>query len=224
MVTANSQNIALNALSANFQEFGAHPSMSCKVKRCIDIVGALVGLAITALLFIPIAIAIYLDNPGPIVYSHMRCGYRGKLFRMWKFRTMVTNADALKHQIQNNATGPTWKCVNDPRVTRVGAFLRSTSLDEFPQFWNVLRGEMSLVGPRPAIANEVVDYKPHHWKRVNVKPGLTCEWQVRGRSQVLDFDEILELDLQYQRQWNVLYDIGLVLRTIQAVLSRSGAH
>ncbi len=224
MVAANSQNIVLNALTANFQDFGSHPSMRSKRKRIIDILGALVGLAVTALLFIPIAIAIYLDNPGPILYSHMRCGYRGKLFRMWKFRTMVTNADALKSQIQNNATGPTWKSVNDPRVTRVGNFLRSTSLDEFPQFWNVLRGEMSLVGPRPAIANEVLDYEPHHWRRVNVKPGLTCEWQVRGRSSVLDFDQILELDIEYQQQWNLFYDIQLLFRTFQAVLSRSGAH
>ncbi|MGI0484545.1 sugar transferase [Pantanalinema rosaneae CENA516] len=200
-----------------------HPSIRSKTKRCFDIVGAIAGLLITALVFIPIAIAIQIDNPGPIFYSQTRCGYRGRPFRMWKFRSMVVQADQLKHQIQNQAKGHIFKNENDPRITRVGRFLRQTSLDELPQFWNVLLGHMSLVGTRPPTLDEVQHYSNHHWTRLNVKPGMTGEWQVRGRSSVLDFEEIVKLDVQYQHYWSVVYDLQLVMKTVQIVLARSGA-
>ena len=169
-----------------------HSSVSSVLKRIIDIVGSVVGLSLMTVLLIPIAIAIYVDNPGPIFYSQVRCGHRGKTFRIWKFRSMVANADALKHLVENEAQGLVFKNKSDPRITRVGSFLRKTSLDEFPQFWNVLMGDMSLVGTRPPTVDEVLRYQPHHWQRLEVKPGITGEWQVRGRSSVSDFEEIVK--------------------------------
>lgn len=201
-----------------------HSSVGNIFKRAIDIVGALIGLLLTALLFVPIAIAIYIDNPGPILYSQVRCGYRGRPFRLWKFRSMVANADSLKHLVKNESQGLIFKNRNDPRVTRVGAFLRKTSLDEFPQFWNVLLGEMSLVGTRPPTIDEVMQYEPHHWQRLEVKPGITGEWQVRGRSSIKNFEDIVKMDLQYQAKWSIMYDFRLILETIKVVLYRKGAY
>jgi len=200
-----------------------HPSVHCSLKRLIDITGALVGLAITGIVAIPVAIAIQFDNPGPVFYSQIRCGYRGKTFRIWKFRSMVTNADQLKHLVHNEAKTGIFKNRNDPRITRIGRFLRKTSLDELPQFWNVLKGEMSLVGTRPPTIDEVMGYKRHHWKRLEVKPGITGEWQANGRSTVLDFEDIVAMDVDYQHKWSVLYDLRLILKTIQAVLNKQGA-
>jgi lipopolysaccharide/colanic/teichoic acid biosynthesis glycosyltransferase len=201
-----------------------HSSVGNILKRSLDILGAVVGLLITAIFFIPIAIAIYIDDPGPIFYSQVRCGHRGRTFRIWKFRSMVANADALKHLVENEAQGLVFKNKNDPRITRVGAFLRKSSLDEFPQFWNVLTGDMSLVGTRPPTVDEVLQYQPHHWQRLEVKPGITGEWQVRGRSAVADFEDIVKMDLQYQAKWSVGYDVRLILETILAVLNRRGAY
>ena len=200
-----------------------HASVTHKLKRSLDIVGALVGLILLALLWVPIAIAIKLDSPGPIFYSQVRCGYRGQPFKIWKFRSMVVNAEQLQHKVPNQANGFIFKNSCDPRVTRVGQFLRRTSLDEFPQFWNVLRGEMSLVGTRPPTLAEVKQYTPRHWQRLNVKPGLTGEWQANGRSQVLDFETIVEMDLRYQRHWSIGSDLALIGKTIWVVLLRQGA-
>jgi lipopolysaccharide/colanic/teichoic acid biosynthesis glycosyltransferase len=200
-----------------------HRSVTCKVKRSIDILGALLGLAIAAVVALPVAVAMLLDDRGPLLYSQVRCGLKGQHFRMWKFRSMVVDADKLKHLVTNEAKGPTFKNDNDPRITRVGRFLRSSSLDELPQFWNVLVGDMSLVGTRPPISNEVAGYEDFHWQRLNVKPGLTGEWQVHGRSGVKDFDDILRMDLDYQRKWSVVYDITLICQTILVVLSKNGA-
>lgn len=148
----------------------------------------------------------------------------GHSFRIYKFRSMVQNADELKMQIKNEARGLIFKNENDPRITRVGRFLRKTSLDEFPQFWNVLRGEMSLVGTRPPTADEVANYSNHHWQRLQVKPGLTGEWQVSGRSLVKDFEDIVQLDLRYQAQWHPFYDLIIICKTVLMILTkRSGA-
>lgn len=200
-----------------------HPAVTSCLKRWIDILGALLGLLVLALIWIPIAIAVRLDSPGPTLYSQIRCGYQGKCFRLWKFRSMIVNADQLQHQIKNQAKGHVFKNDRDPRVTRVGQFLRRTSLDEFPQFWNVLQGEMSLVGTRPPTVSEVEQYSLRHWQRLNVKPGLTGEWQVNGRSTVLDFEAIVDLDLRYQQRWSVIYDLHLILKTVWVVLHRQGA-
>lgn len=200
-----------------------HRSTQSVVKRAIDILGSLVGLLIVAIVILPIAIAIKLDSPGPIFYSQERHGLMGRPFRMYKFRSMIDRADELKDQIENEAQGLIFKNREDPRVTRVGRFLRRTSLDELPQFWNVLRGEMSLVGTRPPTSDEVARYSEHHWQRLNVKPGLTGEWQVNGRSMVKDFEEIVQLDLRYQSLWTPLYDLTLIFRTIYVIVMRVGA-
>lgn len=202
----------------------SHPSYTSRIKRCLDIIGALIGLMITGILFLPIAIAIQLDDPGPIFYSQTRYGYRGENFRIWKFRSMIVDADSLKHQVQNQLKGHIFKNDHDPRVTRVGRFLRRTSLDELPQFWNVFLGQMSLVGTRPPVLDEVKNYAAHHWLRLEVKPGMTGEWQVNGRSGILDFEQIVEMDLRYQQQWSVWYDLSLILRTIQVVMTKNGAY
>lgn len=201
-----------------------HISTRSLFKRTLDVVGALVGLAILGFLFVPIAIAIRLDSAGPILYSQERYGLQGQPFRIWKFRSMVSNADELKASIVNEAQGLIFKNAKDPRVTRVGQFLRKTSLDEFPQFWNVLKGDMSLVGTRPPTADEVSHYSERHWQRLNVRPGLTGQWQVSGRSAIKDFEEIVDLDLLYQLHWTPVYDVRLLVKTVTTLLSkRSGA-
>jgi exopolysaccharide biosynthesis WecB/TagA/CpsF family protein/anti-anti-sigma factor len=201
-----------------------HPSIRSQVKRSIDIVGAIVGLVITAILFIPIAIAIKIDSPGPIFFSQIRCGWMGKRFRIWKFRSMFVNAEQLKNNIINQADGKIFKNENDPRITVVGRFLRKTSLDELPQFWNVLKGDMSLVGTRPPTPNEVLIYEIPEWQRLDVKPGMTGEWQVNGRSKIRQFEDIIKLDLRYQTRWSLIYDIQLILRTLTVVFQKeSGA-
>ena len=200
-----------------------HPSVESKAKRLVDILGALVGLVITAAIAIPIAIAIQLDNPGPIFFSQMRCGLNGREFRMWKFRSMVVGADKLKHQVENQAKGLIFKNEDDPRQTRIGRLLRRTSLDELPQFWNVLKGDMSLVGTRPPTPDEVSRYEQHHRQRLSVKPGLTGVWQASGRSAIKDFEEIVTMDLLYQQKWSIGYDLYLIFKTVGAVLASKGA-
>lgn len=204
-------------------EHSHHPSVQSKGKRLIDVVGALIGITATVFLFLPIAIAIKQDSSGSILYSQYRCGLNGRYFRIWKFRSMVNNAEELKKQVKNEASGHIFKNRSDPRVTSVGRFLRKTSLDELPQFWNVLRGEMSLVGTRPPTPDEVKNYDSHHRQRLGVKPGITGEWQVHGRSDVESFDTIVQMDLHYQSEWSILYDFKLIIKTIVVVLRRQGA-
>jgi lipopolysaccharide/colanic/teichoic acid biosynthesis glycosyltransferase len=183
-----------------------------------------VGLLITGVIFIPIAIAIKLDSPGPIFFSQTRCGWLGKEFKILKFRSMCVDAEALKDKIPNQAEGAFFKNKNDPRITRVGKFLRRTSLDELPQFWNVITGEMSLVGTRPPTPDEVERYDVPQWQRLDVKPGMTGEWQVNGRSRVSNFEEVIQLDLRYQENWSLGYDLQLIFKTILILFQKnSGA-
>ena len=219
---SNLKNINMRALPLPIK-YTVHPSVTSKAKRILDIFGAIVGLALTIIIAIPVAIAMQFDDPGSIFYSQVRCGYDGQPFRIWKFRSMIVDADKKKHLVENQATGHIFKNECDPRVTKVGRFLRCTSLDEFPQFWNVLKGDMSLVGTRPPTIAEVKMYEEHHFDRLKVKPGITGEWQVRGRSQVLDFEDIVLLDLEYQKKWSFFYDLNLILRTVAVVLARKGA-
>jgi exopolysaccharide biosynthesis polyprenyl glycosylphosphotransferase len=201
-----------------------HPSIRSWVKRLIDIVGALVGLTITGIILIPIAVAIKLDSPGPIFFRQTRCGWMGKRFQIWKFRSMCTEAEAMKAKIPNQASGAFFKNDNDPRITTLGRFLRRTSLDEFPQFWNVLKGDMSLVGTRPPTPDEVERYQVPQWQRLNVKPGMTGEWQVNGRSQVRNFEDVIQLDLRYQQNWSLKYDLNLIFKTVMIIFDKnSGA-
>jgi lipopolysaccharide/colanic/teichoic acid biosynthesis glycosyltransferase len=201
-----------------------HKSAYCVVKRSVDLVGGLVGLLGFAVVYLPVAIAIKLESPGPIFYSQVRCGLRGRPFTLYKFRSMVRGADSLKHLVKNESVGHLFKNSRDPRVTRVGRFLRKTSLDEMPQFWNVLRGEMSLVGTRPPTLDEVECYNSRHLRRLAVRPGMTGEWQVRGRSTIKDFEAVVDLDLRYQELWTPWYDLRLIFRTFWILLQRSGAY
>lgn len=203
-----------------------HPSVRSWMKRFIDVVGSLVGLVITGILFIPIAAAIRLDSPGPIFFSQIRCGWMGKRFQIWKFRSMYIDAEARKAELekQNQVQGAFFKIDNDPRVTKVGRFLRRTSLDELPQFLNVLKGEMSLVGTRPPTPDEVERYEVPEWQRLDVKPGMTGEWQVNGRSTVRKFEDVIRLDLQYQKNWSLMYDLKLIFKTVAILFNKnSGA-
>ncbi len=195
------------------------------VKRIIDIVGAVVGLSITAILFPFIALGIKLSSRGPIFYSQERVGLNGRIFRLYKFRTMVDGAHAQQKDLmaRNEAMGPNFKITQDPRITPIGRFLRKTSLDEFPQFWNVLIGEMSLVGPRPFDVREVEKHKWHYHKRCGMRPGLTCIWQARGRSEISDFEQIVAMDEEYIRNWSLHLDFRLLVETIPAVLKGTGA-
>ncbi len=204
-----------------------HPSVQSWVKRILDIVGAIVGLGITAFAFVPIALSIKLSSPGPILFGQTRLGWMGKRFTIWKFRSMYTDAEErLKELLAQNqqSDGKTFKMENDPRITPVGKILRKTSLDELPQFWNVLKGEMSLVGTRPPTPNEVDIYEVPEWQRLDVKPGMTGEWQVNGRSSIKNFEDIIKLDLRYQKNWSLVYDLKLIIKTILVVLRKdSGA-
>ena len=196
------------------------------VKQCIDVVGAFVLLIVLSPLFLAIAIAIKLTTPGPVFFNQQRSGLSGAPFTLYKFRTMVTNAEQFKHELaaMNEMTGPVFKVTNDPRVTSTGKFLRKYSLDELPQLFNVLRTEMSLVGPRPLPVDEVKRFDNlAHRRRLSVKPGLTCLWQVSGRNQINDFREWVRLDLEYIDNWSIWLDLKILLLTIPAVLRGTGA-
>jgi exopolysaccharide biosynthesis polyprenyl glycosylphosphotransferase len=196
-------------------------------KRCVDIVLSCLALLVAAPIGAVIALAIRLDSPGPVFFHQERVGLGGRRFRMIKFRTMRVGADNEKESLAHlNATGDPrlFKIHDDPRVSRVGAFLRKWSLDELPQFLNVLVGQMSLVGPRPFFENDFVDYEEHHFRRLGAKPGITGLWQVYGRSSVVDFEEVVRLDTQYIDQWSLWLDLKVLANTIPAVLRRTGAY
>jgi exopolysaccharide biosynthesis polyprenyl glycosylphosphotransferase len=205
---------------------GPQVTWQLAVKRLGDLLGATLGLAVLGpLVMLPIAVVIKLSSPGPVLFSQRRSGLRGRQFTMYKFRSMVGNAETLRGPLEplNEVSGPVFKMKNDPRVTRFGRFLRRASLDELPQLWSILKGEMSLVGPRPPIPSEVDRYDAWHRRRLSMKPGLTCLWQVSGRSNV-PFDEWMRLDLQYIDNWSLWLDLKILLRTIPAVLNGAGAR
>jgi len=196
------------------------------LKRCMDIMGAACGLLGLVLLFPFIALAIKRDSPGPIFFGQERVGQSGRTFKCWKFRSMYIDAEARKQELmaQNEMNGAIFKIKNDPRITKVGRLLRKTSLDEFPQFWNVLRGDMSLVGTRPPTPDEVAQYQNWHRRRISIKPGITGMWQTSGRNRIEDFDEIVRLDLYYIDKWTIWLDILILLKTVRAVLVGSGSY
>jgi lipopolysaccharide/colanic/teichoic acid biosynthesis glycosyltransferase len=197
------------------------------LKRAIDLVVSAVALVLLAPIMGLIAIAVRLGGGGPILFRQTRIGRGGQPFTILKFRTMVIDAEERREDLLEQSLYPDgrlFKVERDPRVTRVGAFLRRTSLDELPQLWNVLRGDMSLVGPRPPIPSEVELYRAHHYARFDVKPGVTGPWQVSGRNSIRDFDQVIRLETDYIRRWSIGLDISLLARTVPAVLSRRGAH
>ncbi|SCI49427.1 sugar transferase [Romboutsia sp. 1001713B170207_170306_H8] len=186
------------------------------LKRAMDIVGSLCGLIILSPVFLIVAILIKLEDPkGKVFFSQERNGINGKTFNMYKFRSMVHNAEELLEQLQekNEQSGPVFKIKDDPRITKVGKFIRKTSIDELPQLLNILKGDMSIVGPRPPIPREVAQYTTYQMQRLLVKPGLTCYWQVGGRNEI-GFDEWVELDIKYIEERNLWIDIKLIFKTV----------
>ena len=185
-------------------------------KRAMDIIGSLCGIILLSPLLIIVALAIKIEDPrGSIFFSQQRCGKDNKLFPMYKFRSMVSNAEELLEELMehNEMDGPVFKIKEDPRITRVGKFIRKTSIDELPQLFNILRGDMSIVGPRPAIPHEVAEYSDYHKQRLLVKPGLTCIWQVSGRNSI-GFEEWMDMDLEYIEKRNLWMDIKLIFKTV----------
>ena len=185
-------------------------------KRAMDIIGSLCGIILLSPLLIIVALAIKIEDPkGSVFFSQKRCGKDNKLFPMYKFRSMVSNAEELLEELMehNEMDGPVFKIKDDPRITSVGKFIRKTSIDELPQLFNILRGDMSIVGPRPAIPHEVAEYSDYHKQRLLVKPGLTCIWQVSGRNSI-GFEEWMDMDLEYIEKRNLWMDINLIFKTV----------
>ncbi len=193
------------------------------VKTVLDYIISFFALLLFSPFLITICIIIKIESKGPVFFKQKRVGLRGRMFAMYKFRTMVKNADELKQNLQdkNEADGPVFKIKNDPRITRFGAFLRKTSLDEFPQFFNVLSGDMSIVGPRPPVKEETEQYERHQLRRLSMKPGITCIWQVSGRNEI-SFEDWMKMDLQYIDNWSLKFDLILILKTINAIFRRTG--
>jgi exopolysaccharide biosynthesis polyprenyl glycosylphosphotransferase len=215
--------------------FGPHPALSfapvhhsrgrLAVKRGLDVVLSGVLVVLTAPLAVAAAVAIRLDSPGPIVYRQVRCGLRGRRFELLKLRTMCADAEERRPALEdlNEMEGPVFKIRNDPRVTRVGRVVRRWSIDELPQLWNVLKGEMSLVGPRPPVPDEVSRYEMAERRRLSMRPGLTCSWQVGGRNDIKSFSDWVKLDLEYIDNWSLWEDMKLMARTVPTVVLRRGA-
>lgn len=195
------------------------------VKRVIDIMGALAGLVITVIVGIVLAPFLLLESPGPLVFCQKRVGVNGRIFNFYKFRSMYADAEERKKELmeQNEVSGLMFKMENDPRITKVGAFIRKTSIDELPQFWNVLKGDMSLVGTRPPTLDEYQQYSYYQKRRISFRPGITGLWQISGRSDIKDFDEVVKLDLEYIDNWSLLLDFKIIFKTILVVFKGSGA-
>lgn len=196
-------------------------------KRTMDICGGLVGMLLTGIIFIFVAPIIYIKSPGPIFFKQVRIGKNGKKFNIYKFRSMYMDAEERKKELmaQNDIKdGMMFKMDNDPRIIKgIGNFIRDYSLDEFPQFWNVLKGDMSLVGTRPPTVDEWEKYEMHHRSRLAFKPGLTGMWQVSGRSNITDFEEVVRLDTEYIKKWNPGLDIKILFKTVAVVLGKVGS-
>jgi exopolysaccharide biosynthesis polyprenyl glycosylphosphotransferase len=200
-------------------------TLALAAKRAFDVLASTLVLLIASPVLAAVAIAIKLDSPGPVFFRQRRVGLNGRTFEIVKFRSMYVDAEARQEALRarNEMSGPVFKMTDDPRVTRIGRCIRRTSLDEFPQFFNVLRGDMSIVGPRPPIPAEVRQYKRWQRRRLSMKPGITCIWQVSGRNEI-DFERWMELDLEYIDRWSLWNDLHICLRTIPAVLTARGAR
>ena len=194
-------------------------------KRTIDIIGAGLGLILLSPIIAVVACAVKVTSKGPVFFSQKRVGKNGELFEMYKFRSMVVNAEELKENLeeQNEMSGPMFKIKDDPRITKVGKFIRKTSIDELPQLWNVLKGDMSLVGPRPSLPKEVEQFDNWMFKRLSVRPGLTCYWQVSGRNNI-DFEDWMKLDVKYVEERNLWIDIKLIFKTVFVLFGDKNAH
>ena len=195
------------------------------IKRMMDIAGGIVGVFFTVILTIILGPIIFIQSPGPIFFSQERVGRNGRKFRIYKFRSMYLDAEERKKELmeQNKMQGFMFKMDNDPRIIPIGKFIRKTSLDEFPQFFNVLKGDMSLVGTRPPTVDEYEQYEAHHKARLAAKPGLTGMWQVSGRSDIVDFEEVVKLDKKYIAEWNIGMDLRILFETVKVVVTGKGS-
>jgi exopolysaccharide biosynthesis polyprenyl glycosylphosphotransferase len=221
------QNVKLNE-EVNFNYYEDKYSKSITyhfLKRVIDICGALIGIILLSPVFIIITIAIKIDSKGPVIFSQSRVGKNDKLFKMYKFRSMVVDAEKLliKLKDKNEMSGPMFKMKDDPRITRIGKFTRRTSIDELPQLFNILKGDMSFVGPRPNLPAEVAKFSDYHRLKLLVKPGLTCYWQVMGRNEI-DFEDWIRLDIKYIEERNIWRDIKLIFKTFLVLFGDKNAH
>lgn len=235
LVYLNMENLELDLPNKNIDQVGGFTVMvsgskvvspfQAVVKRGMDIAGAAAGLLVTAVLYVFLAPAIKLESPGPVFFSQERVGKNGRRFRIYKFRSMYVDAEKKKQELKehNQMQGLMFKMEDDPRITRVGRFIRKTSLDEFPQFYNVLKGDMSLVGTRPPTVDEFERYDPHHRRRLSIKPGLTGIWQTSGRSEVTDFEEVVKMDTEYIDRWSLGMDVKLIAKTVVTVLAGRGS-
>ena len=216
----------LGGLSVMTSSMSAVPQWKLVIKRLTDIVGALVGLIFTGIALIIFGPIIKHQSPGPIFFAQERVGRNGRTFKIYKFRTMYPDAEERKKELmaQNKMSGLMFKMDNDPRIIPIGHFLRKASIDELPQFFNVLKGDMSLVGTRPPTVEEYKQYDMHHLKRLAAKPGLTGMWQATGRSDITDFEEVVRLDAYYIENWSLGLDVKLILKTIKVVFSHEGAE
>ena len=196
------------------------------LKRAMDIAGSVVGLVISAPIIAAVAIPLKLESPGPLFFRQKRVGLNGRVFNIYKLRSMYQDAEARKKELmdRNKMQGLMFKMDDDPRITRVGRFIRRTSIDELPQFWNVLRGDMSLVGTRPPTLDEYERYQSHHKRRLSMKPGITGMWQVSGRSDIQDFEEVVRLDVWYIDNWSLKLDLKLLVKTVGVVFRQAGAE
>ncbi|WP_302660106.1 exopolysaccharide biosynthesis polyprenyl glycosylphosphotransferase [uncultured Clostridium sp.] len=194
------------------------------IKRIIDIVASFTGLILLSPLILIVSMLIKLESKGEVIFKQKRVGLNGKKFYMYKFRSMVINAEELKEQLesQNEMSGPMFKIKDDPRITKVGKFIRKTSIDELPQLINVIKGDMSLVGPRPSLPKEVKKFEPWMMERLEVKPGLTCIWQISGRNNI-DFEDWMKLDIKYVRERSIKLDIKLILKTVLVLFGDKNA-
>ena len=195
-------------------------------KRALDIVGGFVGILLTGILTLFVAPAFMIESPGPIFFSQTRIGKNGRKFKIYKFRSMYMDAEERKKELmeKNKMSGLMFKMDDDPRITKVGKFIRKTSIDEFPQFWNVLKGDMSLVGTRPPTEDEFKQYKARYKKRLSMKPGITGLWQVSGRSSITDFEDVVKLDVEYIENWSFGRDLRIIIQTVLVVLKHDGAQ
>ena len=201
-----------------------HNTYALGVKKIMDIFGSLLGIVVLSPLMILMAILIKISSPGPVIYKQPRVGLRGRQFELFKFRTMVANADEMRKELEelNEADGPAFKIADDPRVTKIGKFLRKTGLDELPQLFNVLKGEMSLIGPRPPLPEETTQYERWQLRRLSVKPGLSCFWQVKPDRNSIKFEKWMELDLAYIDNWSLRLDFVILLKTVKTIFHKTG--
>ncbi len=235
-VHLNMRSISPNLPNLKVEEICGYPTLTSSIgvatpfqlvfKRLMDIAGGLVGILIMGVAYIFVAPIIYFQSPGPVFFKQTRVGKSGRKFQIYKFRSMYMDAEERKKELmaQNEMQGLMFKMQNDPRITPIGHFIRKTSIDELPQFINILKGDMSLVGTRPPTVDEYEKYEMHHKSRLAAKPGLTGMWQVSGRSDITDFEDVVKLDNEYIRNWNIWLDIKIILKTVKVVLLGSGSR